>query len=1128
MDLTGRGSLDLRALSAFLEDTALTGTAEVDVALRGTFDAPRPRGSLQVREGTVRVRTMPQALTGLRADVALEDGALRLTNGSAALGGGQLAIQGQARIEGAGLADASFTLSGRDLAVRYPEGLRSRLEADLALTGSTGAFKLAGTVRALRGLYDLEIALAETLTAPTPEAVDSPLLRSVALDILVTTESPVLVRNSLARLQATGRLTVRGDLQAPAPVGTLRIESGGKLFLQGREFVIETGRMAYAGTWDPELSVEATTRIADVSQATGIKRADTRVTVAVEGNMAAPRISMRSDPSLSRLEILSLIATGDSQGGGVGRAMGSSAAALLAGRLTRGLGLGLDQVSIQPELVARQGEVEAGARFTFGKRLSRRVNLVYSQSLQDAESRFIQVEFTPGRQATLSVRANEEGSFTVGAGQRFRFGGRREAEAAADEGVRITDVRLEGDQVLEPDAMRELTGTKPGSRRSIWDLQDKAEEARQALVERGYLEAEVGAGLDGQVAVFTVHAGPRYRWRVEGLQSPPDLDKAIRSALFEEEALEKGRARLLEALRERGHLRAEVDARAIVEGDGRTLVFQVRPGPVLEAEVVVTGAQALSPSQVQKAIGEPARLLTEPEAAIHDVLAAYRRAHHLAAEAGPTRVEESPDGRRVRLVLPVREGPRARVGAVRFEGATRPEEELRRVAALPVDAPYDEGQALAAADRLRAHYFGLGHPAVRVSPSASARGSDLEVVFGIVEGERVTVKRVVLIGLRRATTSLVRRQVTLQPGDPLDPRKVAELERRLLDLGLFSRAAATISEDNPATITVALEEGERASAGYLVTYNEDDGTRGELEGEVRQLLGIGLSVGARASLGPDARDLRGFLHLPPLLPTGKLTLSVFRLAEDLPLDPADPDGETFEKVEQGAQIQGTRRFGDRWDILWGYRLKRTGIVSPFATTSVKVAALDLSLVRDTRDNPIDASRGRFWSFSVELSPKRLGSDFDFVKGYAQMFVSRPVGETLTWAQGLRIGLAYPFAGEPLVPDEGFEAGGANSIRGFDSGEVGPADYRFGREGVLVINEELRYLHRSGFGAVVFYDAGNTFATVEDFSLELRHVLGVGLRWRSPVGLLRVDLGRPLDRREGESRNKYFFSLGQAF
>ena len=94
-----------------------------------------------------------------------------------------------------------------------------------------------------------------------------------------------------------------------------------------------------------------------------------------------------------------------------------------------------------------------------------------------------------------------------------------------------------------------------------------------------------------------------------------------------------------------------------------------------------------------------------------------------------------------------------------------------------------------------------------------------------------------------------------------------------------------------------------------------------------------------------------------------------------------------------------------------------------------------------------------------------------MKGLAQAFLTHPLSDSVTWAQGYRLGLAHAFGGEPLVTDEGFEAGGANSIRGFASGGVGPEGYVFGRQAVAILNEELRYHHPSGFGGVAFYDAG---------------------------------------------------------
>jgi outer membrane protein assembly factor BamA/autotransporter translocation and assembly factor TamB len=1128
IDAVGRGTLELRALSAVLEDAALTGTSELDLRVRGPFDAPRPNGTIRIRDATLRARALPQAFTGIATDVVLDGDTLTLRNATASLGGGTLTAGGTARISGRGLADSNFTLTGRDLGVRYPEGMRSRLDADLALTGRTGAFRLAGTVRARRGLYQLDTALADALRAPEAEPTVSPLLRSVALDIRVETDNPVLVRSTMVRrLQATGRLTVRGDLETPAPVGTLDVEPGGEVVLQGRQFVIGSGRLAYAGNWDPELSVRAAARIPDMDRQAGTTRGDVDVTVSVEGQLMRPRLSLSSDPPRSQMEIASLITTGDSQNPSARLAVGGPAASLLAGRLSRGLtGLGLGQISIQPELVAKEGTVEPGARFTFGRRLTNRVNFVYSASLQDAENTFVELQGTPGRDVDLSVRRTSEGEFIYGAGQRFRFGGSRTAPARREGRTRVAGVRLEGDSPSEPGDLGAALRTGAGDRRSVWDLQDDAERLRRRLAESGYLEAQVGARFEGDEAVFTVRSGSRYEWTVRGMPAPPGLEDAVRESLFAEEALEHGRALLLQELRERGHLRAVVRA-AIEPSDGaRVLAFSAEPGPVLAATVAFPGAQALSHSRLLDAAGGAGALITDPAAAVAGIQAAYRAAHFLAARVDPPRTRE--EGTRVDVTVPVVEGPQARIAAVRFEGATQPEGLLRHVAGLSVGSNYDPEQALAAGDRLRAHYYGLGYPAVRVAARVQPEGTDLGVVFEVAEGDHVTVGRVVLQGLRRAREGLVRRAISLRPGDPLDPRKLAEMERRLMDLGLFARAAATVSDDNPATITVSVDEGDRLRAGYRASYGKDQGTRAELDGELRGLLGAGLRLGARVTAGPDLREVRPYLHLPAFLPTGSLTLSAFRLSEDLPLDPEVEDGETFERVQTGAQLQATRPLRDRWSLVYGYHIKKVTIDSPFLTTSRWVAGLETSVLRDTRDDPTDARRGRFWSASLELAPQALGSDFDFMKGFAQAFFSAPLRERWTWAHGYRVGLAHVFNDEPLVTEEGFEAGGANSIRGFETGSVGPEGYPFGRQATLVINQELRYRHPSGLGGVVFWDLGNTWATASDVSLDLRHALGAGLRWSSPFGLLRLDLGVPLARREGEDSYQLFFSFGQAF
>ena len=1127
LGIVGKGVLELRPLSAFLPETALTGTAHVDLKVGGSLDAPLPEGTLAIQDGTLRSRTLPQALTGIDVQVVLEGTAIRLGESHARLGGGDVALSGGARLAGTKMEDVRVVTTGRDIALAYPAGMRTRMDADLTLTGETGAFLLAGTVKVIRGLYDLDVALEESFTAHVPETTDSPLLRAVALDVRVDTASPVLVRNNLAELQATGQLAVRGDMQAPAPIGTLEIAPGGRVFLQGREFLIRSGRLVYRGTWDPDLAISA----ASAKPIPNAGGDEIEVTVSLQGTLEQPGIALSSTPSYSQRELINLIASGDTRASGSTTALGGQAAAfLVGGRLSRGLRrFGFDEVTIRPELVARESGAETGARFTFGKHLTSWANLVYSLSLQDPEGRFLLLEATPGYGVRLMGQRTDDGQIVYGIGQRFRRGGPARPPPASDERVRLSEVRLDGDQQAVLEELRPALGIEAGDRKTIWDLQDRADRLRQRLIDRAYIEAEVGARLEGSVAVFHVRSGPRYQWRVEGLAGPPDLEGEVRRSLFEEDALERGRTRLLAELHGKGHLRASVATRTVREGDLRTLVFTVDPGPPTgRALVLFPGASALGESDLLAAAGGAARLLADPEAAARDLLAAYRSRHYLAAQVGSPAVEQSPTA--TVITVPIREGSPAAVSAVRFPGATLPEDELRRAAALEPGAPVNEIALLAATDRVRAHYFERGYAAVRLNPTLQPQGESLDVVFQVAEGARRTVGQVVIRGLRRTRESLVRRQLRLRAGRPVDPRILVAIERRLLDLGVFSRVTVEASDEDPSTITVSVEEGDRLVAGYDLRRDDETGNRAELDGELRNLLGVGLLLGARYGAGRDVRDARLALSLPAVRRLGRVTVSAFRLEEDLPADEGSEGVEQNVRRRSGGQFQLTRRLRRSWDLLLGYRFKRT-VLLPLFPDPLDIAAVDVSLLRDTRDSTLDARRGRFWSLSLEYSPEALGSDFTFVKGFGQVFSMRPIGGSLTWGQGLRLGLAHGFGGQRLISTERLYAGGANTLRGFATDEVGPRDVfgdPAGGQAVVVLNEELRYHHPSGLGGAVFYDGGNVFKDVSDLSLDWRHAVGVGLRWSSPIGLLRLDLGWPLQPRSGEKRYRYFFSLGQAF
>jgi outer membrane protein insertion porin family len=1147
VDASGKGQFELRALSPFLEDAALTGTANVDVAVSGTPDAPRARGTIAVADATLRLAQIPQAVTDLKARIVLDETALRFEEASAVFGGGTVTLSGSAQVAGATLTDVRLDLAGRDIALRYPLDFRSRLRADLSLTGRPEALLLTGDVVMERGLYDKDIHLEEQFLGPSvppAEPQASPLLQAIALDIQASTENPVLVRNNLAELEATGSLRVRGDAAVPAPLGRLEIRDGGKVHLQGREFTIQSGTLIYNGSIDPEISLRAQTLIPQVG-------ADpVQVNIAADGPLLSPKVDLTSDPSYSQRELVSLIATGRRNADADSSAWvaGEQAATLFTSRLSRRVsrafkGLGFDEVEIQPELIAR--EADPGARFTFGKQLTSRMKVVYSTALNNPEARFFQTLYRFPLALEAKLQRDDEGSFTYGAGQKFRWGApvKRRRPAHVDERRELTDVRVEGDRSLPEGTLRGAVRARAGKKVSYWNLQDDAERMQRRLVKAGYIEALVTSRFDGDVAAFEVHSGDLYRWRVEGLSGPPDLTRQIRGALYEEDALDRGRARLLSEARGRGHLRARVETRVLRAAGEKTLVFAVDLGPVVTAsEVGFPGAEALSQRRLLGEAGGAAAFLAAPKEAEEQIREAYRREHYLAAEVGPTQVFESEGGSQIRIVVPVREGAQARFASVRFEGATRPDEELNRLAQIETGAPYDSLKVTEAVQRLRDDYFTKGHASARVAPRVMPVAPDVDLVFQISEGDAVTIGEVLITGLHRTRESLVRRKLELKSGEALDPRKLVAAERRLLELGVFSRVAVTATSDNPATIKVEVEEEGPYHVAYDLRFSRDDQGTSLVDTGIGNIAGRGIELGGRYRFGLDVREIRGSFHLPAVGRAGDLTASVFRRDEDFirirelgsPLPFASgPDTET----QQGFQLQQTRHLRSAWDLLYGYKFKRlSGALTDFRQD---ISSVEVSLIRDRRDNPLNARKGNFWSLSFELGPTFLLSDFNFFRAFGQVFLNHPLNDSLTWSQGYRLGLANGLDTQRLAEvelfgrsTELFRAGGANSLRGLATDSVGPpgpiAGLSAGGEAALILNQELRYQHSSGIGSALFYDAGNVFAQIKDFDLRLRHSIGAGLRYDSPVGLLRLDIAFPLSRKAGDDSYQWFFSFGQAF
>lgn len=220
-----------------------------------------------------------------------------------------------------------------------------------------------------------------------------------------------------------------------------------------------------------------------------------------------------------------------------------------------------------------------------------------------------------------------------------------------------------------------------------------------------------------------------------------------------------------------------------------------------------------------------------------------------------------------------------------------------------------------------------------------------------------------------------------------------------------------------------------------------------------------------------------------------------------------------------------------------------------ADQNVRLSTLSANLTRDTRDNPLDEHRGVLDSLELDLSSSKLGSSVDFLKLTGQATFYKQWFHNIVWADSIRIGLAQPFNSSRVPVSEAFFTGGGNSLRGFPLDGAGPQrqvqvcssgsstacteiQVPAGGNEMLIINAEGRIPLpiKKGLSIVPFYDGGNIFPHVgfSRFTSLYSNTVGLGVRYLTPIGPIRLDFGQNLNPVPGVSATQYFIGIGQAF
>jgi outer membrane protein assembly factor BamA len=207
-----------------------------------------------------------------------------------------------------------------------------------------------------------------------------------------------------------------------------------------------------------------------------------------------------------------------------------------------------------------------------------------------------------------------------------------------------------------------------------------------------------------------------------------------------------------------------------------------------------------------------------------------------------------------------------------------------------------------------------------------------------------------------------------------------------------------------------------------------------------------------------------------------------------------------------------------------------------------------TLIQDTRDKPLDAHKGVYSTVDFRIVPTAFGSSANFTRLFTQYAFYKPF-HGIVFANSFRLGLAAPFSGSFVPTSERFFAGGGTTLRGFPIYEAGPIrnvpfcqgttttncpliPVPFGGNQLFIFNSELRFPLQimTNLGGVVFYDGGNVYRRINfaDFINHYTNTVGLGLRYHTPIGPVRFDLGRNLNPISGISATQFYITIGQAF
>jgi outer membrane protein insertion porin family len=803
------------------------------------------------------------------------------------------------------------------------------------------------------------------------------------------------------------------------------------------------------------------------------------------------------------------------------------------------------------------------------------------------------------------------------------------------EPAHVGEVKVTGHSALSQGQVQDIARMHPSDlvtaarvTNSLQRLRKKFQKQERVLAQVSIAEQKYHSESNAVDYAYLIEPGPVVIVYAQGFHiSHGTLKREV--PVYEENALDddllnEGKRNILDYLQSRGHFDATVEVQKENTPDTIRVTYRIDPGPVHKLELIDISGNKYFPRQMLRAnmqiqpAGELSHGRYSGVLLKNDVagLQALYVSNGFRQAKIQTKVDDNYHGAENHLAvhIQIEEGPQTLNGAVHILGNQKIDAKAFSELKTIEGQPYSEQNLANDRESILSYYFNHGFSnatlEINTAPSPGQPGHE-DVTYMIQEGDQFFVNHVMVAGLDHTRDYVVQREIQVAAGEPLSQQDLLATQSNLYDLGIFSQVDTAVQNpegsDSQKNVLVQVQEAKRYTFTYGLGLEFETGLPSGTSSPAGS-TGVSPRVGfdiTRLNVGGRNQTLTFQSHVGRLQQRGLISYEIPKLFNndrfklfytafyDNSLDVATFTSQRLEgKIDLRQQI-GKQQANHSSSITYRFdyrRVKASNFASNFSPAAFSLFSLParvggpgFTFIRDQRDNPLESTKGQYFTLDGFSASSYFGSQADFARALTQDSTYYAFGRAnhkFVFARSTTIGLEQAYRGTRVLPPgacqvsklatsctqnvtviplpEVFFAGGGNSHRGFGLNQAGPRDpdsgFPVGGSALFVNSEELRFPPVSlpylggGFGFALFHDMGNVFTAGHDMLKGLMrwhqpnpaqclqfsavtqtdqyngcvtqfnnsgydftsHAVGLGLRYKTPIGPLRFDFGYNLN------------------